>query len=372
MKCEVEFMPVGDASRAGDSIIVRYGEENDYKLMVIDGGTTDSGEKLVEHLRAHYGHDVTVEHAVLTHADADHASGMRELFKEIPVTNLWMHVPWMLAPEAIHLFENKNWTADGITNAIKPEYDILSEILDMAWAAGTKVYYPFQGATIGPFTVLSPNRDHYLHLLPQFEKTPDPDQDAIEAAGMWIGKASKSILAMALESISAAFQKWVDETWHNERLRDGAHTSASNESSVVLYADVGENRRILLTGDAGVRALSWAAEHAIAMSLPLQDFSFVQIPHHGSRSNVGPTILNALIGPIQPEGTEKFAAFVSAPVDDSTHPRKMVLNAFMRRGGRVLATQGSNKVHWGGFAPRPGYGSAEAMEFSSMVEEYDD
>ena len=31
----------------------------------------------------------------------------------------------------------------------------------------------------------------------------------------------------------------------------------------------------------------------------------------------------------------RFSAFVSAPAEDDTHPRKMVLNAFTRRGGRV-------------------------------------
>jgi beta-lactamase superfamily II metal-dependent hydrolase len=373
MKCEIEFMPVGDASRAGDSIIVRYGEETDFKLIVIDGGTLDSGENLVKHLRQQYGHDVIVEHAVLTHADADHASGMRELFKELHVNNLWMHIPWKLAPEAINLFANKNWTSDGLTKAIKQEYDILREILDIAWAAATTVRFPFQGAQIGPFTVLSPTREHYLYLLPQFEKTPDADQNSIEAAGLWVGKATTNMFTKALESISAALQTWVEETWEKERLRDGRRTSASNESSVILYADVGDGR-ILLTGDAGVRALSWAVAYAKVVKIPLQNFSFVQIPHHGSRSNVGPTILNELLGPILLRGIEKFSAYVSAPVDDSSHPRKMVLNAFTRRGGRVIATQGKKRVHRGGFAARKGYISIEdeVIGFSPKVEDYDD
>ena len=89
-----------------------------------------------------------------------------------------------------------------------------------------------------------------------------------------------------------------------------------------------------------------------ANGYPLQSFSFVQIPHHGSRRNVGPSVLNQLLGPIQPEGTTRFTAFVSAPKDDDTHPRKIVLNAFMRRGGKVIATQGTNKIHYGGFPKR--------------------
>jgi len=51
MACEIEFLPVGDGTRAGDAIVIRYGEPDDYKLMVVDGGTTESGENLVAHLR---------------------------------------------------------------------------------------------------------------------------------------------------------------------------------------------------------------------------------------------------------------------------------------------------------------------------------
>lgn len=98
----------------------------------------------------------------------------------------------------------------------------------------------------------------------------------------------------------------------------------------------------------------------------------MQIPHHGSRRNVGPTILNRILGPIQAEGSlPRFSAFVSAPKDDDTHPRKMVLNAFMRRGGTVIAIQSVKKVFRDGFPVRPGYVTAEAMPFASRVEEYD-
>ncbi len=43
VKCEIEFLAVGKASKAGDAIIVRYGEVNQYKLMVVDCGMNDTG-----------------------------------------------------------------------------------------------------------------------------------------------------------------------------------------------------------------------------------------------------------------------------------------------------------------------------------------
>jgi len=371
MSCEVEFLPVGAASKPGDAIVVRYGEPNGYELMVIDGDNAEAGTALVAHLRKHFGQGVALEHVVLTHSDADHASGLRELLKEIPVKKLWLHIPWLLADEARPLFQDKRWTKDGLAAEIQSQYDIISEIVDLAVARGIPIYFPFQGNDVGPFHVLSPSRQAYIHLLPQFDKTPAPDQAAIERASMWIGKAP-GVFAGLVEKIMTKAQSWIEDRWEIECLRDGGVTSASNESSVVLYGRSPGQRPILLTGDAGIRGLTWAADYASTYGLPLQQFGLVQIPHHGSRRNVGPTILNRLLDGIQPKNAApRFTAYVSAPADDDTHPRKMVLNAFTRRGAAVGATQGKRIIYYGGFPARAGYVDLKPIPFSQTVEAYD-
>ena len=367
MKCEVEFMPVGEGTRAGDAIVIRYGEEDNFDLMVVDGGTLDAGEAMIAHIQKHFGAGAVIEHMVLTHGDADHASGLREVLKVIPVRNLWLHVPWVHAQETIHLFLDKNMSVNQLREKLVESCDIVVELVNLAQEKGTNIHFPFQGEKIGPFTVMSPSRYAYNHLLPQFPKTPEPDKDALTGLNMWLGKGQPpSLFAKLMEKA----QSWVTETWGGERLKDGGQTSAKNESSVVLYADL-DSRKYLLTGDAGVNALSWAANHAIENGLPLKQFSFVQIPHHGSRRNVGPTILNRLIGEPIPEGADTtFSAFVSCPTKDDTHPRKIVKNAFIRRGGRVLATEGTGKCYPGGFANKTGYSAATPEPFSTQVEEY--
>jgi beta-lactamase superfamily II metal-dependent hydrolase len=368
VKCEIEFLPVGSASKAGDAIVIRYGEPHDYRLMLVDGGHAETGEQVVAHLRRHYGSNPVLEHLALTHSDGDHASGLRTVLEQVTVRTLWLHAPWAFAGEALPLFADKRLTAEGLARRIASEYDVVADIVRLAQAQGCSIQPPFQGAQIGPFRVLSPSRWAYLRLLPQFDRTPDPDRAALEAAGMWIGKASAA--DRLFEAARAALQSWTTERWDQERLRDGGITSASNESSIVMYGWF-ENGPALLTGDAGLRGLTWAADAAVAYGLPLQQFAFVQIPHHGSRRNSGPAVLNRLLGPIQPENApSRFAAFVSAPADDAKHPRRIVLNAFTRRGGRIIATQGSSKVHWGGFPARAGYGPAENLPFFTRVEEY--
>ena len=365
---EIEFLPVGSASKAGDAIVIRYGQPHDYRLMLVDGGHAETGVEIVAHLRQHFGPHPVLEHVVLTHSDGDHASGLRTVMREIRVANLWLHAPWLHAAEALHLFANKAMTIDGLTRRIKGEYDVVSEICDLALAQGSTVHGAFEGEDIGPFRVLTPSRRTYVHLLPQFERTPEPDQAAIEAAGLWIGKANA--IDRLIETARAALQSWTTESWYHERLRDGGITSASNETSVVLYGSFAHGPA-LLTGDAGIRGLTWAADAATRMGLPLQAFNMVQIPHHGSRRNSGPAILNRLLGGIQPENAPaRYVAYVSAPADDGKHPRKIVLNAFRRRGGAIIATQGTSKIHWGGFPPRQGYGAAEPLPFFERVEDY--
>lgn len=369
MHCEIEFLPVGEGEKAGDAIIVRYGEPTDYRLMLIDGGHEATGDAIVAHIRAEFGVYARLEHIVLTHSDADHASGLRTVLEQIPVDHLWLHIPWLLAEESRLLFANKGWTTDGLRTAVKREYDIISEIVDLARSADCELHFPFQGECIGPFLVCSPSRGVYNYLLPQFEKTPAPDQAAIQAANMWLGKENP--LHNLFEAEKARLQSWTTETWDTERLKDDGITSASNESSVVLFGIFDNNRRVLLTGDTGVNGLHWSADYLESLGHPLQQFTFVQIPHHGSRRNVGPMILTRLLGDKQPENApHRFEAFVSAPADDEKHPRLIVLNAFKRRGGRITATQGVSKVEWGGFPVRPGYVNSEELPFYTRVEEY--
>src|SRR5450631_102920 len=132
MKCEIEFMPVGTRTKPGDAIVIRYGEPAAYEVMIVDGGTLDTGQELVDHVRGTFGSQVVISHVVLTHPDADHASGLRTVLDELPVKTLWMHVLWVHAEAARPYFANKSWTVEGLATALRQEYDLLAEIFDAA------------------------------------------------------------------------------------------------------------------------------------------------------------------------------------------------------------------------------------------------
>ncbi|MGA8528805.1 MAG: hypothetical protein WB622_03765, partial [Acidobacteriaceae bacterium] len=307
--------------------------------------------------------NLAISHALLTHSDTDHACGFREIVRELEVRKIWMHRPWEFARYLGPFYADKGLTAESIDRKLRAEFDVIADIDSIAAKRHIDIDRPFSPKSVGPFRVLSPSQDFYGLLVPQFDKGPDPDQGALEEAGVWIGGSRKQ---------SSRAVSWNSETWDKEHLRDGEATSAMNESSVVLYGDFGDSQRVLLTGDAGHRALYRSIRAAESLELPLRAFSLVQVPHHGSRSNVGPSVLNELVGPVLRRGApSKFSAYVSAPKDDETHPRQIVLNAFIRRGGRVFATQGIGKCHTVGYKFKDGYTPVEPLLFESRVEEYD-
>jgi glyoxylase-like metal-dependent hydrolase (beta-lactamase superfamily II) len=94
MPFEIDFLSVGDGSKSGDAIALRYSAENSFKVMVVDGGTQESGEKLVELVQTYY-RSSHVDYVVCSHPDDDHASGLRVVldnlsagFPLIPVIGL--------------------------------------------------------------------------------------------------------------------------------------------------------------------------------------------------------------------------------------------------------------------------------------------
>jgi hypothetical protein len=128
----------------------------------------------------------------------------------------------------------------------------------------------------------------YEGLMPQFRDTPAPDQDMLTALGHWLDGIGRRI--------TRTIRKVLPEAWDIETLREGGTTAAENESSVVLYGDLGEGG-ILLTGDAGLRALWTTVAYAGTRGIDLSKLWLFQVPHHGSRNNIAPSVLDRIVGP---------------------------------------------------------------------------
>lgn len=370
MPFEIDFLPVGKGERSGDAIAVRYGTPGNYSIVVYDGGTKEAGQALVDHIRRYYGTDF-VDHVVNSHPDGDHASGLSIVLEQLQVGTLWMHRPWNYSRVILDYFKDGRITSDSLKDRLQQKMRAAYELEQIAQSKRIPIKEPFQGERIGVFHVLSPNRDWYIHdLIPAFEKSP-AQKLAEEAAAQSMGLD----LFKALREVARKATTWVAEQWNIELLRENVETSAENESSAILYAYMEDEKEgIVLTGDAGVRALSAAAEYLEKHGIDVpQSVKFIQIPHHGSRHNVSTSLLNRLLGQklLGPTTSPSKFAYVSASVDSKTHPRKMVVNAFVRRGASVIATQGTAKCYSRGMPARSGWNPVTPLAFSTEVESWD-
>jgi beta-lactamase superfamily II metal-dependent hydrolase len=350
MPFEVDFLAVGNGEKSGDAIAIRYGNlsgtRSDQKILVIDGGTQESGQNLVDHVQTHYKTDC-VDAVFSSHPDIDHASGLKVVLENLDFGMLVMHRPWQHATEICDLFKY-GITPPGLKEKLKKAIDAAHDLEEISKKKGKPIVEPFagEGSRDGSIIVLGPSKEFYEELLPHFRDTPEAKSPV------------PAILQKAMAAVGDAIT-WVAETMNIETLDDSGVTSAENNSSVILLL-VLDGHKLLFTGDAGIPALTAAADYAQAKGISLSDLRFMQVPHHGSKRNVGPTILNRI---------KAHSTFISAGKDSAPkHPAKKVTNALIRRGAKVYTTAGISICHYYPALSRIGYGPITPIPFYEHVE----
>lgn len=362
MAFEFDFLAVGDGSRSGDAIAMRYSDGHAYRIHVIDGGDQAAGVRMVKHIRKHYENPSYIDAVICTHGDDDHSSGLREVIKAFKIGSIWMNRPWLYARLIIDAFKDKRMTVASLERHLREEYPILAEIEVLAERRGIPIHDVFQGDAVGPVTILAPSKERYIRLIPEFSRTPEQTQSDPSNSSGWT-----NLFARAAQSVRGAAD-WVAETWGLETLEENVESTASNESSVVQLAQL-DGERILLTGDAGVTALREAADFTEAWVCDLPGIDFMQVPHHGSRRSVSPSSLDRWLGRRLPKGESTgTVAYASVAKATRTHPRKKVVNALIRRGAKVYATKGTTLWHHRGTPPRQRWKTVTALEFTERVE----
>jgi beta-lactamase superfamily II metal-dependent hydrolase len=348
---EVDFLPVGDSN--GDAICIQYTVDANGGVFVhvVDGAYAETGERIIQHIRTHYGRDFFINHMVLSHADNDHATGLVEVMKQMKVKHLWMNRPWKFAAQTVRHFQ-QGYTVDGLIRKMRETHPYLVDLEKEAVRQGTEIHDVFQGTQIGKFTVLAPSRDCYIRLLPDLDKTP---------TRMTPGGILGGVFGEALRKA----REILDETWDIETLSNNPDpTSASNETSVVQYAEL-EGQCLLLTADVGPEGLTEAADYAATLGLKYP--TMMQIPHHGSRRNVTPNVLDRWIGGRVAKGAVVGSAFCSIGDGKDEYPRGQVNNAFLRRGYPVYVTRGNSIMYHSG--SKRGWGSVTPLPFMARVED---
>ena len=322
---EVDFLPVesdsGPGSKSGDAIAIRFTVESDGReaIVVIDSGYASIGDNMVEHISRYYGGG-SVDLVISTHPDADHLNGLATVLQELDVKELWVHQPRRHRTDVAD-FSN---------------LEALDNLLDVAKQRGVTVSEPFAGANRfeHQLIVLGPTKVYYEELLDQHLEEERAGGSRSVAAS--ISSAVSRVLGLAGSAIERVLSFLPEET-----LTDEGETGPRNNTSTVILLQV-DGHRMLFTGDAGIPALEGAADVYEALRGAFADapLTFIQVPHHGSRRNVGPTILNRMLGHPSAPHAAAVSAFISSAKASKKHPAAGVVNAFTRRGCDVVATEG--------------------------------
>lgn len=351
---EVEFLAVGDNSKSGDAILVSWVVQQGRRtIAIVDGGYKANGEKLVDLVVDRFGTDV-VDLVVSTHPDGDHANGLLHVVENLHVGCLLMHKPWEHAG-GLDLFAGR-FASSNVQAHVKRSLDAVKVLAEAAYERNVKIVEPFTGATGwgGIVEVLGPSLEYYEELLPDFRC-------------MSISASASGTIGQILRKSSAVTTR-LRESLSIETLTDSGTTSAENNTSAIMQFTF-NGQRFVLTGDAGIPALERAADRLDSLGLGPDSLQLMQVPHHGSNENVGPTLLDRLLGPRVGMDVQSRYGIVSAAVDGEScgHPSGQVTNAFRRRGTPVFATQSVN-LRYSHKSTLPGYVPATPLPLYTEVE----
>lgn len=343
-----------------------------YKVGVIDGGFEAHGNAMIAHMNQYYFDDAegvkskekkTIDFVVVTHPDQDHAIGLKQVLKAFDVKKIYMNRPWLYVDELFDKVNDGRITKQSLRERLRNNYETIADIENIAEENKIPIYEAFEGTYVeNEILILSPEKQFYLDLLVESEKTPLQEQAAFNQDGLF-GRIANAVKAYIVNKF---------EDWDIETLRENKETSAENETSVVLRGLV-EGDGFLLTGDAGIRALNKAIDYMEQIGEDvISEISFYQIPHHGGRHNVSPSLLDRMVGQRVKKGATRNKTAYASVAEGSDHPLKMVTNAYIRRGVSTYETNGNTICHHCGQMPKRGWTQLKMIEFADYVEEWDD
>jgi hypothetical protein len=152
---EIDFLPIektGSAgSKSGDAIPIRFTDPSGIeRVVVIDGGYKDTGERLVDHVCDMFGTN-HVDLVISTHPDGDHIRGLATVLDELDVDELLIHRPHLHASD-VSDYSN---------------IEVIDALIGLAEDTGVTVTEPFTGLERfgGAIRILGPTEAYYSELL---------------------------------------------------------------------------------------------------------------------------------------------------------------------------------------------------------------
>ncbi|QVJ80414.1 Metal-dependent hydrolase, beta-lactamase superfamily II [Prevotella sp. khp1] len=304
----IRFFQVGTGSKGGDAILIRLFDEYDNEhLVLIDGGYKETGDSIIKYIKSECS-TLHIDAVFNTHPDRDHISGLVNVLgdDDITVGFIVMNRPWKDAKFTKEMFNDKRITEDSLIKRLKDAFTIADEIASIAKERGIDIYSGFAGDNWNSnvITVLGPSEPLYKKGLLSSDKTPES----------YVEDGFDDYVPTKYTEEDYVKDKPIE--WY-----DDEKTAAVNQTSLVIALTLG-NFKVLFTGDAGKEAINSALDYYEKNGGKASDFTVVQLPHHGSRKNIDPTILGRF-------GTPEY--IISCPPDGESegHPSRRLINKIL-------------------------------------------
>ncbi len=316
MALEIDMLSVGN----GDAIIIRTSDNTNEHVVLIDAGHHSDGETVINHIEKWTTRKDVIDLLISTHPHDDHIGGLLEVLDKMKVQEVLIHDPNTFQEQIKSL---KSIATREQTERAKKSLDSLNKVIDKIDCKGIPCKQPFTGVEYelldgATLTIVGPTEEFYTNLAPQIKSRQEQTT-----------------------TYSRSDAEVVDEN-------DDA--SPFNNSCVITLLTY-KGSKYLFTADAGPKSFDSVIE---CSSEDLSNVHWMQIPHHGSKSN----ITSELIDYFSPE-----VAYVSAKGGDGIHPSPEVVRLFQKQGCKVYGTFKDGSLrHRNGNAPdRERYVTADPL-----------
>ncbi len=283
-------------AKYGDAFIVEYGAPSSPRYLLVDGGPGDVyGEHIRSELEKISAAGGALELAVLSHVDADHITGLLDLFSDLRAA-LGNGIPPVIAVNG--LWENGFDRTIGSTNnnAVR-----LMNILGRAGERGFLMSRTslFAGSISEGNQLRIAARALGIPIDAGFNEGPITVDTASEPITM--DNMTFRIVGPTQKNLARLQKDWEDWLKAQERAAPAAvmealaaDTSVPNLSSLMFLLEAPRTRRILMTGDGTGGDLLDGLEQAGLLVDGKIHVSVLKVPHHGSARNVTPDFLSCV------------------------------------------------------------------------------
>jgi beta-lactamase superfamily II metal-dependent hydrolase len=265
----------------GDSIIISFGDENDIKNILIDGGTGNTYDKVLKkEILNIKSKGQVIDLLIITHIDDDHIGGIINLFQDGDFDNTLIKKVWFNSGKLISKYFSTKEDAkreipvvqDGVVNAI-PQGITLEKIL--------------KDKNIWEEKIISSEYNSYHELYNSKLYIVSPEISSLKKLNeKWEVETGKSLM-MAVKGRND-HKESVENLVKNPFKKDH---SLPNETSIAFIFEY-DDKKILLLGDAHpsiiIKSLDTLKEKTG------HDFKYVKLPHHGSKGNLNNDLIKKI------------------------------------------------------------------------------